>query len=402
MSEFSVQDANSELEGLLHGTTTAQIENLTGVHNRTARQLLLDLDPQETIRIAQFAAPIFEGVVDYAIAPDVKGNKVIDIRPQVNRLPRDVWSQAYNQAFDIAKQNVFSLANMFTINFNTGLKTIRINAPFLPPPVIVNYASSTDSNGTWTLGGGASNLTVNYQNYVIASGALNFNLPSGTSYIENSTMSSLDLSEFQNQGTFFLYVYMPTASQFTNVKLRWGSTTTDYYEVTATQTQQETSFQNGWNLLQFAWLGATQVGTPDVTAIDYTRVTFTTTAAQTAAGLNYITVSLGNVLEYEYYSKYMFRDAITGAFQEKVTDTSNLINLDTETYNLYLNLLALNAVQQMQGGDSRVDADFFRNAYLEGLARYKSMYKAQNQKPQSQYYRVDKGGYTKYLGRGYR
>ena len=163
MSEFSVQDANSELEGVLHGTTTAQIENLTGVHDRTARQLLLDLDPQETIRIAQFAGPIFEGVVDYPIAPDVKGNKVIDIRPQVNRLPRDVWTQAYNQAFDIVKQDVFGLANMFTINFSTGIKTIRINAPFLPAPVIVNYASSTTANGTWSVGGGASDLTVNYQ-----------------------------------------------------------------------------------------------------------------------------------------------------------------------------------------------------------------------------------------------
>lgn len=396
---YSINEVNQDLEGILHGTTVNQIEGLFQLYNRTARQLLLDLDPQETKRVLEFTAPLFNGVVDYPIAADVKGNKIIDIRPQVNRLPRDVWGQAYNQAFDVAKQNVFSLANMFTMNFNTGLKTIRINCPFLPAPLPINYANSTSSNGTWSVGGGASNLTVNNQNYVSTLGALNFNLPSGAGYVENSTMSALDLTDYLNQGSLFLYAYMPTASQFTSVELRWGSSSANYYSVTKTLTQQSTAFQNGWNLIQFPWLGATVVGTPDVTAIDYVRVTYNTTAVQTAAGLNNIAVVLGNVLEYEYYSKYLFKDAITGAFQEKVTDTSNLINLDTESYNLFTNLAASFAVQQMQGQDAPYDENYFTKAYKEGLARYKAMYKAENQKPQTNYYRMPNTKYSKYGGR---
>lgn len=385
---YSISDANQDLEGVLHGTTTNQIEGLFQLYNRTARQLLLDVDPQETKRVVEFTAPLFNSVVDYPIASDVKGNKVIDIRPQVNRLPRDIWGQAYNQAFDIAKQDVFSLANMFTMNFNTGLKSIRINCPFLPNPLIINYANSTTTNGTWSVGGGASNLTVNNQNYVVVAGALNFNLPSGAGYVENSTMSQLDLTDYLNQASLFLYAYMPTGSEFTSVNLRWGSDSSNYYSVTKTLTQQGTAFQNGWNLIQFPWLGATVTGSPNVTAIDYVRVTYNTTAVQTAAGLNDISVILGNVLEYEYYSKFLFRDAITGAFQEKVTDDSNLINLDTESYNLFFNLAASYAVQQKQGDDAQYDNAFFTQKYQEGLARYKAMYKAENQKPASQYYAV--------------
>ncbi len=398
---LSIQDVSSELEGVLHGTTTAQIENLFGVYNRAARQLLLDVDPQETKRILEFASPLFNSVTDYAIAPDVKGNKIIDIRPQVNRLPRDIWSQAYNQAFDVVKQNVFSLSNMFTMNFNTGLKSIRINCPFLPNPLIMNYASSITSNGTWNVGGGASDLVINSQNFVSVGGALNFNLPIGAGYVENTTMSALNLTTYLNQSSLFAYVYMPTASEFTSVELRWGSSSTAYYSVTATLTQQGTAFQNGWNLLQFPWLGATVVGSPDVTNIDYLRVTYNTTAVQTAAGLNNINVTIGNVLEYEYYSKYLFRDAITGAFQERVTDSSNLINLDTESYNLFFNLAASLAVQQMQGNDAPYDENFFAQKYQEGLARYKAAYKAENQKPQSVYYRVPNTNNRRYGARRY-
>jgi hypothetical protein len=68
----------------LHGTTLSQVENISGVFNRAARQLLLDIDPQETKRIEQLASPIFYQVYDYAPPADLKGQKIIDIFPQVN------------------------------------------------------------------------------------------------------------------------------------------------------------------------------------------------------------------------------------------------------------------------------------------------------------------------------
>lgn len=395
---YSITNVLADLEGVLHGTTVNQITNTFGIYNRAARKLLLDLDPQETKRILPFANPIFTDVFDYAIPVDLKGNKVIDIRPQVNRTAIDIWQQSYNQAFDVSKLASFN--NQFTVNFNTGIKTIRIEAPFLPPPVPLNLADSITGNGTWSTAGAASNLSVNNQNFVSSSSSLQFDLAAlgASGSLVNSTSQAQNIANMLNQGTLFLYTYLPTGSNFTSVELQWGSSAGDYYSRTVTLTQQNTAFQNGWNLLAYNWLGATVVGAPDPTAITYLNVVWNYNGtAQTGVLLDSITANLGSILEVEYYSKYLFRDATTGAFQETVTNLSNLVNLDTESYQLFFNLVAYFAVQQQQGIDAvAFDGNFFLQQYNEGLEKYKSMYKSEVQKPKSVYYLQPKPGYNKF------
>lgn len=385
---------------MMHGTTNNQIQGIDNLIYRAARQLLLDIDPQETKRVVEFTNPIFNTVFDYPLASDVKGNKIIDIFPQVQRLPRDIWTQQYNQAFDITKQNIFTQINMFTMNFNTGVKAIKINAPFLNPPIIVNNADDTTDNGTWAAGGTASNLTVNNTNFVNGSGSLQFDVTTGTGYIENSDMTAVDLTAHLNQSSFFVWVYVPTGSNLTSVNLRWGSSSSDYYDLTVTTNQQSTAFQNGWNLCQFQWASASTTGSPDVTAIDYLRVSLVLSANATACKVNSVNSILGTILSYSYYSKYLFRDSSTGAFQETVTDGSNLINLDTESYNLLTNLCVYYASQQVQGLDATFyDGTFAKQEYMNGVLRYKSLYKSEVQKPQTTFYRTPDLSNSRYIGR---
>lgn len=387
---------------MLHGTTSNQIQNIDGVINRSARQLLLDIDPQETKRQVQFVAPIFNTVYDYPLAADVKGNKIIDIYPQVDRLPSDVWSQAYNQAFDVTKQGIFTLKNMFTINFNTSLKTIRINAPWLNAPVIMNQIEAIATNGTWAVGGTASNLAVNNTNFVQGAGSLQFDATTGAAYIENSTMSALNLTTQLNQSSFFVWVYVPTGSNLTSVELRWGSSPTAYYAKTVTLNQQGVAFVNGWNLCQFDWATASTVGSPVVTALDTARITLNLTASATAAKVNGLDSILGTILSYSYYSKYLFRNSSTGAYQETVLDDADLINLDTESYNLLTFQVLYQATQQQQGLDaSFYDGTYAKTTYDTGVLRYKSMYKSELQKPQSTYYAMPNKGYGRYLPRNW-
>lgn len=386
---YSVSNAKSDLDGILHGTTSNQVTGIDNLLNRAARQLLLDCDPQETKRISQFANPIFNSVFDYAVPSDLKGNKVIDIRPQTPRYPSEVWLQGYNQAFDLSKW--WTLQDGFTINFNTAVKTIRIAAPQLPAPILINGATDATSNGTWSVGGGATSLSTDNVNFISGGGSLEFNLAaaSATGYLENSTMAQLDLSTYVNQSSFFFYTYLPDASDVTSIQLRIGSSSANYYSSSVTTNQQGNSFEDGWNLLQFQWSSMTETGTVDDENIDYVRVTWSyNSTLQTAVRLNNITEILGRILEIEYYSKYMFRDVTTGAFQETVTDDSNLINLDTESYNLFLYQAAYLAVQQTQGMDMGADQNYFGKFYQDNLARYKAMYKSEVQKPQSIYYKI--------------
>lgn len=392
---YSVSQLKQDLQGVLHGTTTNQITNLDQLIYRAARQVLLDVDPQETKRIAS-VGQVFNSVYDYSCPSDLKGNRVIDLYPQVNRQLTEVFLQDYNQPFSLG--TIASLQDQFTILFNGMVKTIRINAPTLTPPTILNTCDSITANGTWAAGGNASSLATDNVNTVTGSGALKFNLSAGanpsTGYLENSTMSAIDLSAMKNQGYFFLWVYLPTASDFTNVILRWGSSSSNYYSVTATVTQANTTFANGWNLLSFAWNGASQTGTPVDTAINYARVTWTYDGnAQTAVHLDQISASMGTLLNIEYYSKFMFRDSSTNAFQESVTSNSNLINLDTESYNLLLYKVCELAVQQQQGLDATFyDGPYFADLYKEVLGRYRLLYRSEVQLPQISYYKMPRPG----------
>lgn len=396
---YSVSNLFQDLEGVLHGTTLKQITNLNGVINRAARKLLLDVDPQETIREVPFSTPVFDSVFEYAIAPDVKGISILDIRPQINRTARDIFNQDYSQQFSLGAQQNNNGANIsqFNIKFNSSLKTILINSASAPPSIIMNTASGVQINGTWTTGGGAQNLTTNNINWVANGGSLQFDLSAGqtTGYLENSTMQALDLSANLNQATDFLWSSLPTGTAFTSIALRWGSSSTNYYESTATMTQAQTAFQNGWNQTDYVWKDATVHGSPNAASITYLRVTYTyNSTLQTAVLLNNITCNMGQILNYLYYSKYMFRDSATGAYQETVTDTSNLINLDTESYNLLFYQVAYLASQQQQGKNALgYDGTFFLKEYTDGVMKYKLRYKSQLQKPRQMYYKKPNPGY---------
>ncbi len=396
---YSITNLTADVIAALHGTQNNQIQNYFGMINRAARQLLQDLDPMETKRLQPISGTVYNGVFDYPVATDLKGNKVIDIAPQVGRYPSDLWLQFYNQEFDRTKGLPWS-NDMFSVLYNTGIRTVRINAPFLPSPVTLNDASVITGNGTWSAGGTASNLQVDNVRYAAAGSSLEFDATTGAGYIVNSTSQAVNLTSVANQSVLFAYVYMPTASQFTSVNLQWGSSSSNYYSVTKTVTQQNTAFQDGWNLIAFPWLGATVVGTPNSGSITYLKVTCNITANQTGIHVNGIYSNLGSILNMEYYSKYLFRDSITGAFQESVTDGSNLINLDTDSYNLLFYMVMSFAVQQQQGLDGIFfDSGYFENKYNAGVQKYRQMYPSEIQKPRSQYYAGKRGGYNQWGGR---
>jgi hypothetical protein len=393
---YSISNANADLSAVLHGTNLNKVAGLTNLHNRTSRQLLSDIDPQETIRKSLTTTPIYSQIWDYACPSDLKGNRIIDISPQYQRSSDQIISQGYNQDFDINK-NLSVPPSQFTIQFNNSIKTIRIQDSSLPQGVVIDPCESSTG---WTANSTASSLTVDNVNYASGSGSLSFNISTGTGSISETLSSSLDMSSHLNQSSLFYYIYLPLGTALTSTEIRWGSSASAYYSRTATTTNEGNAFQTGWNLIRADWNGATVVGSPTVTAIKYIYVGVTVTSSQTGIKIDNIVSNMGLYRTIEYYSKFLYRNASTGAFQETVLDNSDLINLDTESYNLYFNLLAFYATQQVQGLSALFfDDNFFGQEYLKGKTRYTSLNKSQVQKPHEQYYTSVKGGFGKFLGR---
>ena len=391
---YSVTTLINDLIGVTHGTTVNKIPNLYGVFNRAARQVLQDVDPKETMKTVAMSQ-VFNNVFDYALPTDVKGDRIVDLRPQAGRQAWDVFTQGYEQTFDLLKSYGFS--NSIYTQWNTGIKTIRIEAPTLTAPVTITDTSTLTG---WTATANAQNLSLDTTNNVAGGGAITFDLAAGstTGSIQISTLNPVDLSVKVNIDTEFYWVYLPTGSAITNLILRWGSDiTANYYTYTVTTTQQGIAFQNGWNLIAVPWASATKVGTPITTAFKAVQLTVTyNSTLQTGVKFCNLTSNTGYIFEIVYYSKYMFRDPATNAFQETVTDATDntkLINLDTESYNLYFNKCAYFIAQQLQGDDAQYDATFWDNEYQSALARYKAQNPSEAMLKSTSYYTVKRKGY---------
>jgi hypothetical protein len=393
---YSITQANADLAAVLHGTNLNKIQGINNLHNRTARQLLADIDPMETIRKTLTTTPLYNQVWDYACPSDLKGNRIIDISPQYIRQPGDLITQTYNQSFDIDKNKMYPPSE-FTIQYNNAVKTIRINDTNLPQGIVLDTCEATTG---WAASGTASNLTEDNVNFASGSGSLSFDMTTGAGIVSKTLAAAVDMSSQINQASLFYYLYLPTGSQITSTTIRWGTSSSAYYSRTMTTTNEGNAFQTGWNLIRADWLGATVVGSPSSSNINYLYISVTATATQTGVKLDNIVSNMGLYRTVEYYSKFMYRNATTGAFQETVLDNSDLINLDTDSYNLYFNLLAFYATQQVQGLSATFfDDNFFGQEYQKGKLRYTSMIKSQVQKPRDNYYTATKGGYGQYLGR---
>jgi hypothetical protein len=380
---YSIANVKTDLEGILKGTSTNKVKNLNEVFWRAARQMLLDCDPQETKRKAQIASAIFDSVYDYTAPVDLKGNKIIDIRPQTGRTQKDNFSQRLSEDFDLTKS---STNNTFQTEYNNGVKTIRINKN-VGTATTLNGCSSLTGNGTWVAGDDTTNITLDSLTFVTNGGSINFDVDGSTTIasISNATMTAIDLSDHEELSTVFGWLYFPSAAAVTSVELRWGNDASNYWKQTVTDAFSG-AFQDGWNQLGFAWNGATETGTVDPEVIDYLEVIITYDGvADTDFRIDSFASSMGQIFDVLYYSKYLFSDN-TGVWKETVSADTDTINLDTESYNLYLFKVAEMCAQQIE--QIKDDASFFKGEYSRTLRRYTRMYRSEVEKPRASYYTI--------------
>ena len=394
---YSINTLLTDLAGVTHGTTVNKIPNVYGHINRAARQVLQDVDPKETTKIVSLPQ-VFNSIFDYAIPSDIKGDRITDIRPQANRNPSDIFVQDYATTFD--SQKLLGLSNSIYTQWNTGIKTLRIEAPTLKSPIVLCDTSTTTG---WSATVGAQNISLDTVNSVAGGGAIQFNLAAGSAAgaVQVSTLTPIDVTNNVNIDTLFFWVYLPTASAITSLTLRWGSDiTANYYSSTVTTNQQGTAFVNGWNLIAVPWSSSTLTGSPSVTAYDSVQliVNYNSTL-QTGLKFCNLTSNTGYIFEIQYYSKYLFRDPSTNTFQETVTDSldnTKLINLDTDSYNLLFNKLAFFVAQALQGSDAAYDATFWDSEYKNAINKYKAQNPSEAMKKGETYYSLPKKSYGRF------
>ena len=391
----TILQVKEDLEGLIHSTSLAKVRNLNAVFQRSARNLLTKIDPADTVRMVQITNAVHDEIYDYSAPSDLKGRKIIDIRPQHSRQKSENVHQTFSRRFDLEKDD-----SSFQIRYNKGTKTLRL-ALALTTPLLLNECDSLTANGTWAADGtGATNLTRDTLDFMSGSASLNFDLAVSqtTGYIENSTMSQVDLTDYDEIGSIFVRVYIPDTSIITNFILRWGNDTSNYWSRTVTAPHDQSTLKTGWQILRFDWNGATETGTVAPATIDYLRLTVTYDGtAETDLRVDKISASSGEIWEMEYYSECLFSTS-GGTWQTTTTDDSDIINLDEDGINIFEYECVISIAQQLQGADGAFDYNFARNMLgldekgniVGGLyAKYQEAHPSEAIRPRNIYFDVN-------------
>lgn len=382
---YTIAQLKSDLQGMLKGTSLNKVAAPYDLISRAARDVLSDVDPAETKRTMPISNAIFDKVYDYAAPVDLKESKVIDIRAQVNRGYGETFQQSYSAGFDSFKLNNYQ----FSVENNSGIKSLRIARPTIAGVLIDPFDALTG----WVIGGTGSNLVLDSVNYITGGGSLSFTATgAGIATLVKASITPVDLTTQLNQGSQFLWHFIPDATLVTSVTLRYGSSPLNYYQSIVTQGQIG-AFVTGWNLLRFDWATATVVGAPVVSAISYVYLGMAHTATLNNVRYDSLMSNLPTLFSLIYYSKYLFATN-AGVWKETATADDDTVNLNTASYNLLLyktaELAALNIQQAipLRGKLINFDQSIFGSEYDKALLQYKADNKSEALPLQSVYYRT--------------
>lgn len=381
----TIANFKSDLIRKLHGTSLSKVQSVNDTIAEAGRNVLARLDPQETIRVVNIENALFDDVTSYTTPSDLKQDKIIDIRPQVNRNT----SQQYTKRF-IADFGREAQQHDFNIFYKNGTKFLQLKEDVKGTNTVI---SSVDSTTGWSTGGTASNITLDRLNYITGNKSINFDMGTGNEgYIENSTLRKVNLLETENQNSGFVWVYLPNAFNINSITGRLGTDASNYLYQTVTTTHDTQSFFDGWNLIRFDLGDAQQFGTVDYSSIEYFRLTINHNGiADTDFRIDSILVATGQIYEMVYYSNAIFK-GVDGSYKQVPTLDTDIIQLETDSYNIMLYECAYILSQEIQGENGAFDESFFDKTLngdgrKHGLyTRYHMMYPSQNKKARSQYY----------------
>ena len=362
------------------GSNTGSVYNFLRILNRAARFVVSDIDLRSTKRRAYLSPVLHEDLFDYQAPSDLKEQAIIDVRRIADRTIDDKFNLVTSEYFDRHKEYN---KNLIAIEDRDFLKKLRISVELRSEDgaqALIHEMDSLTADGTWSVTLDASNLTLDEDVFVMGEASLNFDMDqAGTTttagYITNSDFDDVDLSGYED-GSVFVFVYAPTITGLDGFTLRIGNDASNYFSKQVTVTNENLAFHTGWMLLRFDLATATETGTVDFETIDYVRLAIdkgNDSLESTDWRVDYIIARRGIQHEVWYYTKYPWQTS-AGVYIENSTATGDLLNCDTEEYELFILKGKELIAQDLKEFD---DMKEYARQYKEKKENYESNYKSE-------------------------
>jgi len=381
MPVYRDSDVQRDVREMLRGGDQNAI-NSRGLRNRAVRQVALDIDLRSTKRRTQLSPNLSRQQYNHTAPVDLKGLGIIDIAAQTERGAdqKTEFILTTAEEFDRQKTRYKNIVARDDFDFATIL---RISGMVDDVKQTIHNMDSITANGTWTTDSdntAANNLTRDTTNFLQGTASLNFDVDTTgtTAILQNSTMTALDLTDFNDDGAIFVWVFIPATTNIQDFILHWGQDSDNHNIRTVTTTNEGLTFFVGWNLLRFDWDDSVTLdGTPTDSDVDYLSLTMTLTAALTTADTafryDFIVARRGIVHNLYYYSRYLWQDS-DNAYKENSTVDGDFLVVETEEYDMIVEkavALGGRSIRGKEGAEIRKEA---LESYKDQKEKYEEGY----------------------------
>lgn len=359
---MTITDVKTHLTGMLHGGTLNKVRNFEYALERAAANLLANIKPVDSEREAALTSLIYDDIYNYALPSDF--GWLNDLRPQGERTHLEAASRRFAEPFDLKK----ALTNkQVSIEGREATKFIRVNWR-THAPIVIDQMNKTTG---WSVVGSASGLKAQTLYKVSGNASLEFDLSATGQGIQKTTLSTIDLTDEDEQADVFGWIHLPTSTDVTRLTsstVRWGNDLTANYWESAAVTKQadDSAFKVGWNLLKWLWSAAAETGTVAPATIDSFRIVFAVTGAITNIKVDALVFAVGRNFDLKYYSVYAFKNT-SGTYLIRPTSDSDEVIFSGTALEIFLEEARKECAAQMEGEDSGFDIRF-ANARLHGNA----------------------------------
>lgn len=353
VGSYAQSELNTSVTARASGTFSAA--NFLTFANDAIREVISEIDLRSTKRKVALSPNLFDDIYQYSCPSDLKSDRIIDVMPQIDRAGRgDYWELVTAEEFDrlknegrtdrfgdplniVKKGEAYSGANLIAI-----ARDDLVNKLLLSRPVDDNETGidALDAVGDWEKYGIGENLTADSDNYVKGNASINWDIGSGsgtTAGIQNTSLNTFDISSYIGTGSVFVWAYITSVTNLTDFKLLIGQDlTTNFYTITITTNNEGASFYAGWNLLRFDFVNKSETGTVDQDGCDSVALYMTKDSAkvsETDYRFDNLVIKMGPYYDVIYYSRYPWQNS-TGIYLEDATTTTDLLNMETDEFNL--------------------------------------------------------------------
>ena len=383
------RDLNAKLHGrrknlVTTGDTVAGDSNLErDLVNSSVRIAMSDVDFRGNIREAVLTPNLADNQWDYNLPNDVKGDQIIDFRPQNtdSRGVHETYDPVTPEEFDRRKQVE---SGIYTILNDDLTRTLRVSADVEDQTLQISDLDnvSAGADTVWTAFSVSvtdSDVKQDLDDAVEGSGSLRFQADSTDSAvgIQNTVISTFDISDFKAHGSIFVDAKF-TSGNANQLSVRLGSDSNNFYQINDSNQNDCSAFESGWNKIRLELSNRATTGTPVDTAMDYAAIfwsrdtTDTDVVATNDTDWHFddLKIKRGKFYNLSYYSRFVWQDT-DFSLVENSTHDSHALLVQNDEYELILA-----KVSELASGFLRDETD--KSYYASEYQRLKKEYLMRN------------------------